>query len=99
MLSTNQRGDQMSFVWIDTVECMGAGTCEQIVPEVFTERRDGTWAVKEDARYFGVDVVFDGATAHAPEGSAGRARVPEQLLELVVEAADECPGECIHVEV
>lgn len=91
----------MTYVWIDAGECMGAGTCELIVPEIFTERRDGTWAVKEDAGYFGAEVVFDGGegAGHGPEGVAGRARVPENMLELVIETAEECPGECIHLEV
>jgi ferredoxin len=75
---------------------MGAGTCEQIAPLLFTARRDGTWAVREDARFFGTTRVFDGADA--PEGRAGRARVPAQLIELAYEAAEECPGECIHIE-
>ncbi len=90
----------MPHVWIDPVNCMGAGTCEQIVPEVFTARRDGVWAVKEDARFFGSDIVFDGLTGpgHGPEGVGGRARVPSALLDLVIEAAEECPGECIFIE-
>ena len=28
----------------------------------------------------------------------GQARDPGGLLDLVVEAAEECPGECIYVE-
>jgi ferredoxin len=91
----------MATVWIDGDACMGAGTCSQIVPEVFHERRDGTWAVKEDGRYFGATVVFDGQgePGHGPEGYEGRARVPETLLDDVIDAAEECPGECIFVEV
>lgn len=90
----------MTYVWIDPSECMGAGTCEQAVPEVFVERRDGTWAVQESAQYFGTTTVFDGQTGdgHGPEGVSGRARVPEHLLEFVVDAAEECPGECIFLE-
>ena len=91
----------MATVWIDGDACMGAGTCAQIAPQVFHERSDGTWAVKEDSAYFGVTVVFDGtgAPGHGPEGYEGRARVPEQLLDVVIEAAEECPGECVFVEV
>jgi ferredoxin len=79
---------------------MGAGTCEQVVPAVFTARSDGLWAVKEDGRYFGSTKVFDGRSGegHGPEGLAGRARIPAELLELVIEAAEECPGECIFVD-
>ena len=83
----------MAAIWIETDECMGAGTCEQVAPEIFAARHDGTWAVKEDARYFGQTTVFDGV--QAPEGSAG---LPEQLIDLAFDAAEECPAECIFVE-
>jgi ferredoxin len=28
----------------------------------------------------------------------GMANVPEELIESVIEAAEECPGECIFIE-
>jgi ferredoxin len=28
----------------------------------------------------------------------GLARIPDSLLESVIEAAEECPGECIFIE-
>jgi ferredoxin len=31
--------------------------------------------------------------------ATGLADVPEGLLEDVIESADECPGECIYIEV
>ena len=79
---------------------MGAGTCSQIAPEVFHRRNDGTWAVKEDLSHFGETVIFDGSSGsgHGPRGFEGRARIPEVLLESVIEAAEECPGGCIFVE-
>jgi len=86
----------MVTVWIDPTECMGAGTCEQLVPEVFVARTDGLWAVKEAGEFFGVERVFDGT--QAPEGIGGKARVPEGLIDPVVEAAEQCPGECIYLE-
>jgi ferredoxin len=90
----------MATVWIDADACMGAGTCSQIAPAVFHPRSDGTWAVKEEMPHFAETMVFDGAPGpgHGPDGFAGRARVPDGLLDLVVEAAEECPGECILVE-
>ncbi len=90
----------MTRVWIDADQCMGAGTCAQIVPEVFIERHDGTWAVKEDAAHFGMSVVFDGLSGdgHGPDGHEGQARVPAHLMDLVIEVAEECPAECIFVE-
>jgi len=91
----------MATVWIDGDACMGAGTCSQIAPQVFHQRGDGMWAVKEEAAHFGETVVFDGGNApgHGPEGVNGRARVPDSLLQAVIDAAEECPGECIFVEV
>ncbi len=89
----------MTLVWIEKDLCMGAGTCEQIAPGVFQSLTDGTWAVKEDERYFGRTLVFDGSDpAFATEGHHGRARVPQPLLENVIEAAEECPAQCIYVE-
>ncbi|MEA1901927.1 MAG: ferredoxin [Actinomycetota bacterium] len=88
-------------VWIDQDECMGAGTCEQVAPEVFEERADGLWVVREDEAHFSTTTVFDGrqATGHGPAGVNGLARVPETLIEQVLDAAEECPGECIYAEV
>ena len=88
------------MVWIDPDLCMGAGTCEQISPEVFHPRPDGTWVVKESAEFFGQPRVFDGGSGpgSGPDGISGKARVPETLIEFVIEAADECPGECIFLD-
>jgi ferredoxin len=88
-------------VWIEPGECMGAGTCAQIAPEVFHARSDGTWAVKEDAAFFGATVVFDGGSGpgRGPEGADGLARVPDQMLDVVIDAAEQCPAECIFMEV
>ena len=76
-------------VWIDPNECMGAGTCEMIAPAVFADNGDGIWTVKEDARYFGETVVMP---------SGGMARVPDSLVDHVLDAAEQCPAECIFVE-
>jgi ferredoxin len=76
-------------VWVDTNECMGAGTCEMIAPAVFYDAGDGTWSVKEDARHFGTELL-------APGGAA--VRIPESLIDDVIDAAEQCPGACIHIE-
>lgn len=88
-------------VWIDQYECMGAGTCEQVAPGVFTQRQDGVWVVREDPAFFGTEMIFDGmpGEGHGPEGVEGKARVPRQLADQVLDAADECPAECIYTEV
>ena len=84
------------MVWIDQDLCTGDVICEEISPEVFLGRDDGLWVVKEDAKFFGDTVVFDGE--QAPDGGRGLARVPDALIEDVIESAEECPGECIMIE-
>jgi ferredoxin len=90
------REGAVTFVWIDPHECMGAGTCEEIAPEVFVDRGDGLWAVKEDAAFFGTETIFDGNDG--PDGADGRARVPDKLITAVIDAAEQCPGECVYLE-
>jgi ferredoxin len=74
-------------VWIDQDLCTGDGLCEEIAPAVFTLLDDGLAYVKE-----GTDVKSE------PGGSAGMAAVPADLEDAVVEASEECPGECIFIE-
>jgi len=88
--------DATLMVWIDQDLCTGDGICEEIAPDVFVGRDDGLWVVKEEASHWGSTVVFDGSGA--PDGAQGVARVPDSQLEDVIEAAEECPGECIMIE-
>ena len=74
-------------VWIDQDLCTGDGLCTDHAPEVFTLLEDGIAYVKEAGR-----VLND------PGGSGSLARVPTALEDEVVAAADDCPGECIFVE-
>jgi ferredoxin len=74
-------------VWIDQDLCTGDGLCEEIAPAVFTLLDDGLAYVKE-----GDKVLND------PGGTEGRASVAPDLEDAVVEASEECPGECIFVE-
>lgn len=74
-------------VWIDQDLCTGDGLCEEIAPAVFTLLDDGLAYVKEGDR-----VLSD------PGGANGQALVPSDLEDSVVEASEECPGECIFVE-
>ena len=92
--------DTKLMVWIDQDLCTGDGICEEIAPDVFVGRDDGLWIVKEEAASFGSTVIFDGGDGdgHGPDGSRGVARVPDSLVDVVVEAAEECPGECIMIE-
>lgn len=75
-------------VWIDQDLCTGDGLCEEIAPDVFTLLDDGLAYVQEDGK------VFDD-----PGGGAGVAAVPDGQDEAVIESAEECPGECIFIEV
>jgi ferredoxin len=75
-------------VWIDQDLCTGDGLCEEIAPAVFTLLDDGLAYVKES------DKVFSD-----PGGPEGLANVPSGMDDAVIEAAEECPGECIFIEV
>ena len=74
-------------VWIDQDLCTGDGLCEEIAPAVFTLLDDGLAYVKQD-----------GTPQNNPGGAAGMADVPAELEDAVVEASEECPGECISIE-
>lgn len=87
-------------VWIDQDLCTGDGLCSEIAPDVFISRDDGLWVVQEKARFFGKDILFDGGVGegHGPEGGRGLARIPDDQLDIVIEAAEDCPGSCIFIE-
>ena len=74
-------------VWIDQDLCTGDGLCEEICPSVFTLLDDGLAYVK-----VGEEVKS------APGGAEGVAAVPAGMEEAVTEASEECPGECIFIE-
>lgn len=74
--------DELS-VWIDQDLCTGDGLCVQYAPEVFEFDVDGLAYVKAD------DELLTAPGA--------RTDVPGHLTLDVIDAAKECPGECIHV--
>ena len=86
-------------VWIDQDLCTGDGLCAEIAPDLFGMHDDGLAYVKE-AHW---------PTIHGPHGSPagdpllqmaqGTAGVPSELVEATIESAEECPGECIFLEV
>ncbi|MEP7204174.1 MAG: ferredoxin [Ilumatobacteraceae bacterium] len=84
-------------VWIDQDLCTGDGLCAEIAPDVFFGQDDGLFYVKESAANFGTETLFDGKSH--PAGSDGMARIPDNGVDRVIEAAEECPGECIFIEV
>src|SRR5262249_14851091 len=75
-------------VWIDQDLCTGDGLCEEIAPDVFTLLDDGLAYVKEGGKVFS-----------DPGGPEGLANVPPGMEEATIESAEECPGECIFIEV
>ncbi len=74
-------------VWIDQDLCTGDGLCEEICPSVFTLLDDGLAYVKQD-----------GVALSTPGGAAALATVSSELEDAVIEASEECPGECIFIE-
>jgi ferredoxin len=71
-------------VSVDQDLCTGDGLCVQYAPEVFEFDVDGLAYVKDAA----------GELQLSP---GSRVDVPDRLRLDVIDAAKECPGECIHV--
>lgn len=71
-------------VKVDQDKCTGDGLCVQYAPDVFEFDIDGLAYVKGD----------DGELQLAPGALVD---VPESLRVAVIDAADECPGDCIYV--
>ena len=74
-------------VWIDQDLFTGDGLCAEIAPDVFIMRDDGLAYVQENGRIF-----------ENPGGALGLASFGPELLDAVIESAEECPGECIYIE-
>lgn len=85
-------------VWIDQDLCTGDGLCAEIAPDVFQMHDDGLAYVKEVSW---PNLLGPDGTDPAPryQMAEGVAEVPDNLLDVTVEAAEECPGECIFIEV
>ena len=75
-------------VWIDQDLCTGDGLCTDHAPEVFMLLEDGIAYVKQHGR-----------PLNDPGGSGSLAVVPSGLTTSVIHAAEDCPGECIFIEV
>lgn len=65
---------------------MGDGLCEEIAPEIFVMSDDGLSYVRESGEML------------LPGGKSAMATVPDSLVETVVEAGAERPGECISID-
>ena len=74
-------------VWIDQDLCTGDGLCTDHCPEVFVLLDDGISYVHEG------DLV-----GNDPGGGGSTLEVPVRHQHAVVNAALDCPGECIFLE-
>jgi len=84
-------------VWIDQDLCTGDGICVEIASGIFGLHDDGLAYVKEQS-WPNIQGP-GGGSGPALAGPSGTAGVPDGLVAEVVEAAEECPGECIFIEV
>jgi len=86
-------------VWIDQDLCTGDGICEEICPAIFAGHSDGLFYVKEPEWVSLYDKGDGSQEEPIYQMGTGLASVPENLIEATIDAAEECPGECIMIEV
>ena len=72
----------MTKVIIDREGCISCGTCWEDCPEFFEQNQDDNLS----------QVVEKYRTSGLGDGEA-----PDDLLNCVIEASDDCPAEVIHV--
>ena len=83
-------------VWIDQDLCTGDGICVELQPSIFAMHDDGLAYVKE----VGWSDIFNGSgTDPVNKMAEGLATVPGPHADATIEAAEECPGECIFLEI
>jgi ferredoxin len=83
-------------VWIDQDLCTGDGLCAELAPDVFMMHSDGLAYVKEPSwvNLFGAD----GKGSEPALQMTQTASFPDSMLDDVIQAAEDCPGECIFIE-
>jgi len=83
-------------VWIDQDLCTGDGLCAELASDVFVMHADGLAYVKETTwpNLLGPDGNGDGPKLQMTQ----TATIPDRLLDDVIQAAEDCPGECIFIE-
>jgi ferredoxin len=83
-------------VWIDQDLCTGDGICVELQPSIFALHEDGLAYVKEASW----PDIFNGAGGEPVYKMAtGVATVPANAVDATIESAEECPGECIFLEI
>jgi ferredoxin len=83
-IDSDESGGRTMRVWVDQDVCTGDGLCEELAPRVF-QLADG------------ISFVRDSGGASMMAGAD--ASVPDAEVDGVLEAAEQCPGECIFIEV
>lgn len=78
--------ETIRMAWIDQDMCTGDGLCEEILPELFGLGDDGLAYVK-----------INGELQSDPGGADSLANIPDGKVNSALEAASECPGECIFL--
>jgi ferredoxin len=84
MTKAQQHTDNLE-VWIDQGLCTGDGICAQYAPDVFELDIDGLAYVK-------------GTDNELRYGEKVAVPIPLTTLKDVIASAQECPGDCIHVQ-
>jgi ferredoxin len=82
-------------VWIDQDLCTGDGICVELAPAIFALHEDGLAYVKE----VGWPDILNGGSEPAYKMATGVATVPKAQADATIESAEECPGECIFLEI
>lgn len=75
-------------VWIDQDLCTGDGLCVDHCPDVFVQLEDGIAYVRERS-----------GPLNDPGGSGSLALVSPRHVAAAIDAAEDCPGECIFIEI
>ena len=84
-------------VWIDQALCTGDGLCTEIAPDIFEMADDGLAYVKE-VSWKSIAGPEGGKGDPVYKMATGMAVVPADQVEATIESAEECPGECIFIE-
>ena len=77
----------MFYVWIDQDLCTGDGLCTDHCPDVFVLLEDGISYVRDSS-----------SIGNDPGGRDSLAAVPTKLEQSAIDAALDCPGECIYLD-
>ena len=73
-------------VWVDQDVCTGDGLCEESCPSMFH--------LRDDVSY----VSIPGFQPSFRGGPSDVVEIPAEMLDAVLDAAEDCPGECIFIE-